>query len=575
MAAKRVSTVFSAFLLAAVVSPVFADSPSSLTSPFLKDPYLIYSGNVGEMDVVWQMEDTQECTIEWGVDTTYSMGSAQTTEYGTEHMHSYTITGLSPATKYCYQVSCAGTYLPGDFYSAPEEGASSVSLMVYGDTRTNYTVHDSVAALMVSQYEAQPEYQTLVLATGDLVVFGAEEVSWQNQFFRDDMTNMRQRMREVPFTSCLGNHELYESGYTGVDMDTPLFGMYFPYPYVDRRYWSFDYGPVHVTVVDQYPGDYDPYGPGLLWDAELAWIESDLSSTSKEWKLVVLHEPGWSNGAEHENNPDVQELLQPLCEEYGVQMVFAGHNHSYGRACKNGVHHITTGGGGAPLRTPKPGYPNVITAFMTYHFCMLDIDQDILSMIVVDWEGATIDSFTIDNSQTVNYLLGSVTLDGGPGSVEDVLIEAGSASDNPDCYGYYGMQLNPGVYDVTASLGGYTTQVYEDIEILAGTETTLDIVMYETSIDDADMGSVPGLEGATPNPFATSTSIGFGLARNGYARIEVYDLSGRLVETLMDGTITQGSHSVAFDGSALPSGLYVVRMTAGGSSDTERIVLIR
>ena len=575
MQGEKAPMAQSIFLLAAIALSAAGSAASALTTPFLKDPYLIYSGNVGEMDVVWQMEDTKECTIEWGTDTTYSMGSAQTTEYGTEHMHAYTITGLSPYAKYYYQVSCSGTYLPGDFYSAPDTGVSSVSLMVYGDTRTNYAVHDSVAALMVSRYESQPEFQTLVLATGDLVIFGAEAECWQNQFFRDDMASMRQRMREVPFISCLGNHELYEVGYTGVNMDTPLFGMYFPCPYVDRRYWSFDYGPVHVTIVDQYPADYDPYGPGLLSDAELSWIESDLSSSSKEWKIIILHEPGWSNGAEHENNHDVQELLQPLCEDYGVQIVFAGHNHSYGRACKNGVHHITTGGGGAPLYPPQEGYPNVITAFMAYHFCMLEIDQDLLSMLAVDWENATVDSFTIDNTQTVNYLLGSVTIDGGSGSVEDVLIEAGSISDNPDCYGYYGMQLSPGLYDVTASLDGYVTQIYEDIEIFAGTETTLDIALSPTSIEDSGIGSVTGLDAPAPNPFSASVSIGYVLDRDGYARVDVYDLQGRLIETLVDGDLIQGSHSVDFDGSAMPSGLYLIRMTAEGTSDTERILLIR
>ena len=162
----------------------------------------------------------------------------------------------------------------------------------YRQKRSN--AHNSVTQAMVANYTAQPQFQSIVIATGDMVEFGAFESSWQTEFFNDAQTYLRQRMRDLPFITCLGNHELYEDGYTGVDLDTQLFGKYFPYPFVDRRYWSFDYGPVHVTIIDQYPPYYNIYGQGLIDATQLSWIESDLSSTDRKWKLVILHEPGWS-----------------------------------------------------------------------------------------------------------------------------------------------------------------------------------------------------------------------------------------------------------------------------------------
>jgi hypothetical protein len=65
-----------------------------------KAPYLIYNGNQKEMQVLWQLYATDTCQIKWGIDTSYSLGSVQTYEYGSNHQHTYTIKNLTPATKY-------------------------------------------------------------------------------------------------------------------------------------------------------------------------------------------------------------------------------------------------------------------------------------------------------------------------------------------------------------------------------------------------------------------------------------------------------------------------------------------
>lgn len=96
------------------------------------------------------------------------------------------------------------------------------------------------------------------------------------------------------------------------------------------------------------------YTPG---SAEYNWLTNDLASTTKPWKILLFHEPGWSAGGSHANNTTVQTYIQPLCKQYGVDLVLNGHNHYYSRAVVDGVQHITTGGGGAPLYAPNPTYP--------------------------------------------------------------------------------------------------------------------------------------------------------------------------------------------------------------------------
>jgi hypothetical protein len=230
---------------------------------------------------------------------------------------------------------------------------------------------------MIDAYTQDENLQSFIVSVGDLVGAGNNESDWDHQFFNPSYPNIQKMLATLPYQSCMGNHE--QSG--------GLFVKYFPYPFVDRRYWSFDYGPAHFTVVDQYTG----YSPGT---DQYAWIQNDLASADKPWKFLYLHEPGWSAGS-HNNNTSVQYYLHPLCRDHGVQIVFAGHNHYYARAVVDGIHHVTTGGGGAPLYSPDPGYPYVVSSAKVHHFCAVEIDGDVLRFRAIDTAGAVIDSFTI------------------------------------------------------------------------------------------------------------------------------------------------------------------------------------
>ena len=80
-----------------------------------------------------------------------------------------------------------------------------------------------------------------------------------------------------------------------------------------------------------------------------------------------------------------------------------------------------------------------------------------------------------------------------------------------------------------------------------------------------------------PNPFSDITSIDLSAARSGTGSVRIYSLLGTPVRTLVDGAITEGSHTVMWDGrddsgDRLPSGTYVVRMQAGDETVTRWVV---
>ncbi|HHE47335.1 MAG TPA: T9SS type A sorting domain-containing protein, partial [Bacteroidetes bacterium] len=72
-----------------------------------------------------------------------------------------------------------------------------------------------------------------------------------------------------------------------------------------------------------------------------------------------------------------------------------------------------------------------------------------------------------------------------------------------------------------------------------------------------------------------SLRIDFALGSAGFTTLKVYDLSGRLVETLVSGGHTSGVHSLTWQADGLPSGLYVLKLECGRRSATEKVLIVR
>ncbi len=83
------------------------------------------------------------------------------------------------------------------------------------------------------------------------------------------------------------------------------------------------------------------------------------------------------------------------------------------------------------------------------------------------------------------------------------------------------------------------------------------------------------LEQNYPNPFNPETSIAFHLIEAGHVELNVFDITGREVATVVSRRLPAGEHSVMFEGGNLPSGVYIYRLEAGSFSDQKKMVLMR
>ena len=93
---------------------------------------------------------------------------------------------------------------------------------------------------------------------------------------------------------------------------------------------------------------------------------------------------------------------------------------------------------------------------------------------------------------------------------------------------------------------------------------------------EATPGATAALSAVYPNPLAgEAVTVVLEMREGGNARIEVIDVLGRTVAVLTDGSVGAGTHELSFATRGLPSGVYFVRLTAGGATQTRKLTVVR
>jgi len=78
-----------------------------------------------------------------------------------------------------------------------------------------------------------------------------------------------------------------------------------------------------------------------------------------------------------------------------------------------------------------------------------------------------------------------------------------------------------------------------------------------------------------PNPFNPSTEINYSIPKAGFVTLSVYNMLGQKAATLISGMQEKGNHSIRFDGSSIPSGMYFYRLKYNGVSITKKMLLLK
>lgn len=111
---------------------------------------------------------------------------------------------------------------------------------------------------------------------------------------------------------------------------------------------------------------------------------------------------------------------------------------------------------------------------------------------------------------------------------------------------------------------------------------TFTVILGDDALDipNNEMPTVYSLGANVPNPFNATTAIEVGLPKGGDVRVEVFDMLGKKVTTLVDGEMNAGMHRIVWNGvdnagREVASGVYLYRVTAGDFSETKKMTLIK
>ena len=80
---------------------------------------------------------------------------------------------------------------------------------------------------------------------------------------------------------------------------------------------------------------------------------------------------------------------------------------------------------------------------------------------------------------------------------------------------------------------------------------------------------------AYPNPFNPVTTVSYSIPADGAVNVSIYDVSGRMIETLTSGFLNAGSYSVEWDAELQPSGMYFLKVQYNNELRTEKIMLVK
>jgi calcineurin-like phosphoesterase family protein/purple acid phosphatase-like protein len=250
--------------------------------------------------------------------------------------HEVRITGLKPLTRYYYSIGNSSKTLAGGnnsyrFTTSPTPGiATPTRVWLIGDSGTA----DDAAATVYRAYLNYPgsENTNLWIMLGDNAYNYGTDRQYQSAVF-----NMYpELLRRTPLWPTLGNHDGRSA-----DSDSES-GPYYNIFSLPRNaeagglasgteaYYSFDYGNVHFICLDSYETDRTPDG------AMMNWLKNDLAATDEKWIIAFWHHPPYSKGS-HDSDAeieliDMRQYALPILESYGVDLVFAGHSHSYERS---------------------------------------------------------------------------------------------------------------------------------------------------------------------------------------------------------------------------------------------------
>ncbi len=256
------------------------------------------------------------------------------------------LSGLPAGKRIECRVETAGK-TAGTFSFQTDDGGS-LKALIFPDSQCDSN-YDTWARVSGEASSRCPNAE-LWINMGDLVDNGASFYQWNEWQSAADAS-----LGGRAFAPVMGNHECYSLDWECCRPDAFLSLFATPdngSPKYQRYYYSFDYGPVHFSVLNTQRDELDALTPGLF-EEQATWLVQDLKTTKARWRVALLHRDLIDYDQEPITRDPFVETLVPVLEKGGIDAVLTAHAHAYRRRrltawkpVKNGVPYILTGNAG-------------------------------------------------------------------------------------------------------------------------------------------------------------------------------------------------------------------------------------
>ena len=358
---------------------LFASYPafgSFLTSPYLQGL------TTNEVYVLVESSTQDTVFVDFGLTTAYGKTAktaiiSSTTASPVTYVHKVQLTGLLQDTLYQISVRQTGSTTATTWFRTAVSAGKSFRWCWEGDSRTNTSVFNTVMGLIL------PKAPRFMLNGGDVAIDGTY-ANWKSQSFT---TAGMATTSKIPNYHVTGNHE-------GWAQNTMSFTQSPASTSGVQDYYSFDYGDIHFLVLNTELS----YASG---SAQYKFAASDLSTTTKKWKIVCAHKPGYTSGGSgaHTNDANMIAMTTNIFEPNKVDIVLCGHNHFYQHCKVNNIDHIVIGGAGAPLYTVATG-SYVVKSLSSYCYGIFDFTPTLMKLTVYNSSDAVIDTISWSKALT-------------------------------------------------------------------------------------------------------------------------------------------------------------------------------
>ena len=209
-----------------------------------------------------------------------------------------------------------------DATTAPRS-ETSIRFAVLGDTGTGERAQYDVGSQLWKSHAVFPF--EFIIMVGDNM-YGSERPQDYSRKFELPYKPILDA--KIPFYASLGNH------------DDPNQIYYKPFNMDGKRFYSFKKDKLGSPGVRFFALD-----SNYMTREQLEWLEKELANSGSDWKIPFFHHPLYSSGGRHGSEVDLRTQLEPMFIKYGVNVVFAGHEHFYERIKpQQGIYYFTAGG---------------------------------------------------------------------------------------------------------------------------------------------------------------------------------------------------------------------------------------